>query len=359
MDRYPEEMNNILWGSPDRQADRGMAQLSFNNTTDSMSDPVMGKSTASSASDLDFSLPCSHQSDLIHHAVCEGSEDRAVYEEVVNYVRSQYGNEKVDPRSKTVIGYIFDETRFAKYIIQMYKEKDNIGVRCDLMDGFALCLQPFWKGLEQSLCDSGMLQKEMEEEDISMDDLSFLWSDEEDSMDLVAPPLDLNACKFLQLEEDVACLDNMIEDLQDPNFLQDTILLLSHNCQESSNLELIAQKPQEFFNAAIQACIISQMTLPVVRCAMVFIDHLCRAAQVSVSEETVQLLLDQLAQWSGVHVTKTTEVTESSEIATLLSKNLPNLCPRPLDSNLLAQIADTTTFKTVERNVRKYLQARV
>jgi len=356
MDRYSEDMKNLLWGSPDRQADRGMAQLGFQ--MDSMSDPIMGKSTASSGSDLDFSLTNNNaQSDLIHHAVCDGS-DRAVFGEVVSYVRSQYGNEKVDLRSKTVIGYIFDETRFAKYIIQMYKEKDNqVGVRCDLMDGFALCLQAFWKGLEQNLSDSGMLSKEMDLEDISMEDLSFLWSDEEDSMDLVAPPLDLNACKFLQLGEDIACLENMLEDLQDPNFLQDTILLLSHNCQESSNLELIAQKPQEFFNAAIQACIISQMTLPVVRCAMVFIDHLCQAAQVSVSEEHHALLLDQLAQWSGVNVTKTTEVTESSEIATLLSKNLPNLCPQPSDSDLLAQIEETTEYETVRRNVRKYLQA--
>jgi len=319
---------------------------------------------------FDFSVP--QLDDLayaVRYVLFDKSMQQGVFDHIVDFVQNyqaEQPNYSILPEESKILGYLFEECQFACYSLQMFRHADTIGLSCDLMDGFAPTLNPFWNALRSALIDAQFVSQEDETfEDEDDDDLDFLDSDSEDgglpgfTLDLSGPSM-----KFLNLQDDQTVIENWVQDIQDPNFSQETLLSLSYNCQSETNLQILVNNyAQDLFDSVLAS--MSSMTaetLPSVRSACVFLAELAKFSNVNVTEGHIKVLIDQLAKWT-LSQKKNSEVMRSQEVATLLSKCiLPKFSELAkgvlanLQTDVLETIQKETDFDEVKQYVGQYRQ---
>merc|ERR1719433_1810821 len=147
-----------------------------------------------------------------------------VFQFVLDFVQE---NEQANA---VIRGGLFDETRFVEYQIKFFTFGGRLGLSLDILDGYAPAVQDFWKELLRALQQNDFTEAPIESDVESDSDYDFLESDGE-----VDSPFDLEQTKFLNLGESPELVDQMFQDLSNPNFMQQTLLLLAWNLQDLSN----------------------------------------------------------------------------------------------------------------------------
>lgn len=289
-------------------------------------------------------------------------DSNLIYDHVVNFTRNTTPNCEAFPFQNKVLGYVFHEVRFGFYCLQMFKHADGLGLSCQLQDGFAPALTPFWNAVKESLAKSGLIEHETEGEVIEEEFDDFFCSDTEDGESF---SLDLSILenKFLDLRSDPSLVEEWIEDIQDPNFSQDTLLVLAYNLQDRENLEYVMEQfPQQLFEAVITSMSDAiDLALPGIRSACMFLDAVAQHTAVKVSEENLQQMICQIARWS-LPRSNTCAVTHSKEIADTLSRNLLKFYEYGTESlsvqkDLVDTIRQGSVFGTVKQNLTKFQSA--
>lgn len=373
----PEVLNDmdLLFGRCTNDVERGAHAYGAEESFDlfNQSSAGFGKNREVQESkflrrDFDFS-PIPELDDLafaVRYVLFDKSMQKEVFDHIVNFVRNFQAdapNFEMFPEEGKIIGCLFEESQFASYCLQLFHNTDTLGLSCDLTNGFAPALNPFWNSLRQALIDAQFVSQEDETfEDEEDDDFDFLDSDTEDDgfvLDLSIPSM-----KYLNLEEDQTVIENWVQDIQDPNFSQETLLSLSYNCQSETNLQLLAGNyAQQLFDSIIASfSSTTAETLPSVRSACVFLAELSKFSNVNVTEGSIKVLIDQLAKWT-LSQKKNSEVMRSEEVATLLSKCiLPKFSElvsgvlKNIQTDVLETIQNETDFDEVKYYVDQYRQ---
>jgi len=319
---------------------------------------------------LDFS-PVSQLDDLnfaIRYVLFDKALQQDVFDHTVDFVQqfqADAPNYAVRQEDQKVFGYLFEDSKFAGYCLQLFRHADTYGLSCDLHDGFAPVLNPFWKELRAYLVDAQLISQddddEMEEDEDEDEDLDLLDTDSEDDGGFILD-LSVPSAKYLNLEDDTTVIDNWVEDIKDPNFSQETLLSLSYNCKSENNLQILADNyAQDLFDSVIAS--LSSMSgdaLPSVRSACVFLAELGKFSNVNVTEENIKVLIDQLAKWT---LAQNVSAMCSKEVATLLSKCiLPKFSElvsgvlKNIQIDVLEKIRNETDFDEVKYYVDQYRQ---
>jgi len=302
-----------------------------------------------------FGLPQAQSLNTLRHAMLLSVDIDAVFNCLINLVRASQGfqNDTVDMSSKSIIGYVFDQTRFGEYKLQLFEHEGALGVSCCLIDGFAPTVQTFWQELVQSLENEGLITPEPME---TSDDDDFFFSDDEEMEDL-----DLTKASFLSLDENPEVLGSYVEDLKDPNFMLHTLMLLSYNLNENQKNFEAASKvcAQELFSSVV-ACLVStatELTLPLVRSASILAAKLISEANVKVTKEQEAAIVQTIFSWTLNHGSPMT-VTRSEEIATVLTEQLGNFVRLSENSrDVLETIQKETDFEQVRYNIGSVLHS--
>lgn len=302
-----------------------------------------------------FGLP-QIQSDLLRHIMLTTVDTDAVFSFLINFVRASQGfaNDTVDDVSKSIIGYVFDQTRFGEYKLQLFERKGEVGVSCQLIDGFAPTLQSFWDDLKSALERENFVSPSEEMMETSEDDDFFADSDEE------FEGLDLEKASYLSLDQNPEVIGSYVEDLKDPNFMLHTLTLLAWNLQNQQNFETARKVcAQELFSSVV-ACLVStatELTLPLVRAASILAAKLISEANVKVTREQETALVQTIFAWT-LNNASTNSVTRSEEIATVLSEQLANLANiSPNSRSVLETIQKETEFEQVRYNIGNVLHS--
>lgn len=284
-----------------------------------------------------------------------------IYDNVVKFTRNTTPNSTAFPVESKVLGYVFHEVRYAFYCLQILQHADGLVLSCQLQSGFAPVLTPFWNAVKDSLAASGLIESEVEEE-IDMDFDNF-FADSDDDGESFSLDLSIPENKFLELRSDPTLVEEWIQDIQDPNFSQDTLLQLAYNLENVANLEFLMLKfHQQLFEAVVYSLTDAiDLALPGIRCACLFLDAVAQHTTVKVSEENINLMICQLARWT-VAQTNTTTITHSKEIADSLSKNLLKFYEDGTQSltvreDLLKTIHRESPYPSVKQNLNRFLSA--
>merc|ERR1712156_422871 len=112
----------------------------------------------------------------------------------------------------------------------------------------------------------------------------------------------LQESKFLKLGEEPELIDQMFEDLSNPNFMQQTLLLLAWNCQDAQNFQAVTgdNQAQQLFDTII-ACMFAtaaDFCLPIARCASLLVSQLVESHDIKITQEQFDVLVKTLVQWS-------------------------------------------------------------
>jgi len=302
-----------------------------------------------------FGLPQAQSLNTLRHTMLFSVDIDAVFNCLINHVRASQGfqNDTVDMSSKSIVGYVFDQTRYGEYKLQLFEHQGALGVSCCLIDGFAPTVQAFWQELVQTLENEGFVKPDPME---TSDDDDFFFSDDEEMEDL---DLDLTKASFLSLDENPEVLGSYVEDLKDPNFMLHTLLLLSWNLTNQKNFEAVSKVcAQELFSSVV-ACLVStatELTLPLVRSASILAAKLLSEANVKVTKEQEAAIVQTIFSWTLNHGSTMT-VTRSEEIATVLTEQLGNLVRLSENSrDILETIHKQTDFEQVRYNIGSVLQ---
>lgn len=292
-------------------------------------------------------------------------DSQEIFDHVVNFAREKAPNHEVFPHESKVLGYVFHEVRFGFFCLQVFKHAEGLGLSCQLHDGFAPALTPFWNAVKDEFTKCGLLPADVGEEDSDEDfDDAFFDSDTDltDDGGLFLLDLSIPENKFLDLQSDPTLVEEWIEDIKDPNFSQDTLLVLAYNCQASNNLTFLMEKyVQQLFEAVMASMSYAMdLDLPGIRSACTFLDLVAKhAAEVKVTDVQIQDMINQIARWT-IAERENNRVTRSSEIASLLSQNLlkfHNLgrASPGVPKKLIQTIRQKSEFETVKQNLEKFL----
>jgi len=160
-------------------------------------------------------------------------------------------------------------------------------------------------------------------------------------------------------------VNDLINDLNDPNFMQHTLLLLAFNCQLDRNFQEIigdASKAQQLFDTII-ACMIStaaDFCLPIARCASLLISQLVESGSITVNEEQFNVLVQALVQWTLDQGNQQDQdkLTQSEEVATLLSSQVKNLATLAETAKAeLRQVYQDAPYAIVRENLSDVILA--
>lgn len=304
-----------------------------------------------------FGLPQAQSLDTLRHVMLLSVDINAVFSCLVNLVRASQGfqNDTVDTSSKSIVGYVFDQTRYGEYKLQLFEHEGALGVSCCLIDGFAPTVQAFWQELVSSLENEGLTTPDPME--TSEDDDDFFFSDDEEMEDL---DLDLSSASFLSLDKNPEVIGSYVEDLKDPNFMLHTLMLLSWNLTNQKNFEAASKTcAQELFSNVV-ACLVStatELTLPLVRSASILAAKLISEANVKVTKEQEAAIVQTIFSWTLNHGSSMT-VTRSEEIATVLTEQLGNFVRLSANSrDVLETIRQETDFEQVRYNIGSVLRS--
>jgi len=287
----------------------------------------------------------------------------AAFDTVCKFALSR-GNCQTFSQNKSAAGVIFEQTNFAQYRLEMFTHKSQLGLKCDTLDGLASVVTEFWNSLKNTLVEAQMIPGEADDFPEDEEEDSF-WDDEDldfDDSGLSVPGLDLNTAQYLQFGEDPEIVKSYIEDLDDPNFNQHTLLVLAWNAQQKENLQLICENyAQPLFDAVI-ACMLNK-TLPMVRSSAMIVAMLACQKAMKVSQDQFLTLIKTLYTWTLSQKTNNSEVTQSDEVAQLIAQNLLNfenlLSEHPEKSclKLVEKIRQETEFVEVKQNLSDYLKS--
>lgn len=293
-------------------------------------------------------------------------DSQVIFDHVANIAREIAPNHETFPHEKKVLGYVFHEVRFGFFCLQVFKHADGLGLSCELHDGFAPALTPFWNAVKDELAKCGLGPANMEGEEDSDEDFddAFFDSDTEitDDGGLFLLDLSIPENKFLDLQSDPTLVEEWIEDIKDPNFSQDTLLVLAYNCQASNNLMFLMEKfVQSLFEAVVASLSLGMdLDLPGIRSACMFLDLVAQNAEVKVTEVQLRSMVNQLARWTISRREDSNRVNTSSEIANLLSQNLLKFYNMGAGSvgvprKLLKTIRQESKSGTVKQNLDNFL----
>jgi len=310
------------------------------------------KSTTTTHITNAFGLPQAQSLDTLRHVMLLAVDADAVFSFLVQFVRASqgYANDTVNDASKSIIGYVFDQTRFGEYKLQLFQYKGTLGVSCRLIDGFAPSVQTFWQELTQALEEEGYITPEPMD---TSEDEEFFFSDEEEEMEGLGP----QNLSFLALDQNPEVIGSYVEDLKDPNFMLHTLMLLAWNFQNQDNFTASKAHAQELFTN-VMACLVStatELTLPLVRSASILAAKLISEADVQVTKEQEAALVQTIFSWT-LKKASSSSVTRSEEIATILSEQLGNFVSER-SRDLLETIQKETDFEQVRYNIGNVLHS--
>lgn len=284
-----------------------------------------------------------------------------VYQSIIVFIQTNgqtCGNFECDEENCMIRGGLFDETRFVEYQIKIFAFEDRLGLSLDILEGFSPSVQEFWNELQQELKEKELLESQDEESDCEYDFLES--SDEEDGL----PGLDLDEAKFLNLHESPELVEQWYEDLENPNFMQQTLLQLAWNCQNAQNFKAVAgeNQAQQLFDTIITCMIATaaDFCLPIARCASVLISQIVDAHDVQVSDEQFNVLVQTLVRWSlknQSHEHKC-KLTSSEEVASILSQQMSKMAPRAVDyKETLERVYLQAPYDCVRANLHNVIRA--
>jgi len=258
-------------------------------------------------------------------------------------------NFEADRTAYVIRGAMFDETRFVEYKINLFTHGGKLGLSLDVLDGFAPAVQEFWKQLQRVLQEQEFTEEAVESD--SEEDLGFLDSDDE-GMDL-----DLLDAKFLKVGESPEIVEQWFEDLSNPNFMQQTLLLLAWNCQDAQNFKDITggKQAQKLFDTII-ACMIAtaaDFCLPIARCASVLVSQLVESHDIKISDEQFNVLVKTLVQWTISNKDENeNRLTSSQEVASLLSSQMSKMAGLAVNwKDTLEQVYTQAPYACVRENL--------
>jgi len=265
-------------------------------------------------------------------------------------------NVQVDRTNSIIRGGLFDETRFVEYNMKMFTFGGRLGLKLDIQEGDRLAIQTFWNELNRALQQSGYTESQDDEsEDESEYDFE---SDSEDGFGLDL----LQESKFLKLGEEPELIDQMFEDLSNPNFMQQTLLLLAWNCQDAQNFQAVTgdNQAQQLFDTII-ACMIStaaDFCLPIARCASLLVSQLVDTHDINVTKEQFDVLVQTLVQWSINNQDNEQKLTSSEEVASILSSQMSKMAPLAADwKDTLQQVYTQAPYDSVRANLHEVIRA--
>eukprot|EP00493_Phyllostaurus_siculus_P001285 UN01293 len=265
-------------------------------------------------------------------------------------------NVQVDRTNSRIRGGLFDETRFVEYNMKMFTFGGRLGLKLDIQEGDRLAIQTFWNELNRALQQSGYTESQDDEsEDESEYDFE---SDSEDGFGLDL----LQESKFLKLGEEPELIGQMFEDLSNPNFMQQTLLLLAWNCQDAQNFQAVTgeNQAQQLFDTII-ACMIStaaDFCLPIARCASLLVSQLVDTHDINVTKEQFDVLVQTLVQWSINNQDNEQKLTSSEEVASILSSQMSKMAPLAADwKDTLQQVYTQAPYDSVRANLHEVIRA--
>lgn len=268
------------------------------------------------------------------------------------------GNFEADGARYAVRGGLFDETRFVEYTLKLFTHRGQLGLSLDILDGYPPAVQTFWNELQQALQENQFTECQ-EEEDSDAEEYNFDESDDEND-DFT---LDLEQEKFLNLGEDPELVDQWFQDLNDPNFMQQTLLLLAWNCQDAQNFQAVTGKnqAQQLFDLIITCMIAAtaDFCLPIARCASLLVSQLVDAHDIKVTEEQFNVLVQTLVQWTISQQSEQTEskLTSSKEVASILSSQMSKMAPLAVNwKDTLQQVYTQAPYECVRANLQKVVR---
>jgi len=285
-----------------------------------------------------------------------------VFAFVLDFIESNdqtNGNFESDSANSVIRGGLFDETRFVEYQVKMFTHAGRIGLSLDVLDGYAPAIQGFWSELQQALKEDRLLDNQ--DDDSDFEDSDFLETDDEVEEDF---QLDLEQSKFLKLEESPELVHQMFQDLSDPNFMQQTLLLLAWNCQDAQNFQAVTgakNQAQQLFDTVI-ACMIAtaaDFCLPIARCASLLVSQLVESHDIRVNEEQFNVLVKTLVQWTISQHTAQNEckLTSSKEVASILSSQMSKMAPLAANwKDTLQRVYSQAPYDCVRANLQEVVR---
>lgn len=268
------------------------------------------------------------------------------------------GNFEADGARYAVRGGLFDETRFVEYTLKLFTHGGQLGLSLDILDGYPPAVQTFWNELQQALQENQFTECQ-EEEESDAEECNFAESDDENDEFI----LDLEQAKFLKLGEDPELVDQWFQDLNDPNFMQQTLLLLAWNCQDAQNFQAVTGKnqAQQLFDLIITCMIATaaDFCLPIARCASLLVSQLVDAHDIKVTEEQFNVLVQTLVQWTISQQSEQTEskLTSSKEVASILSSQMSKMAPLAVNwKDTLQQVYTQAPYECVRANLQKVVR---
>jgi len=277
-----------------------------------------------------------------------------VFAAVVTYIRTLgLQNDHVDGHNKSIVGYLFEESRCVQYRLQMFATAEDFGLTCFRQEGDANILSEFWGNLVQQM-ENEAFTIPTEDKELDDEDDDFFLEEDSDC------GLDLESAKYLNLDEEL--VEEFIVDLQNPNFMQHTLLLLAFNVQNVSNMKLLKDMfAQQIFDTiiAVMTTTLAQVTLPMARSAAQLMDKIINSTDVSVSEAQQAAILQTLDLWTQKdRKTRHMDVKTSEEVATLITDNLDRiqkLSSTVIETDILRSIADKTEFERVKATLAQLM----
>jgi len=280
-----------------------------------------------------------------------------VFQFVLDFIQDSQltsGNFEADQTAYVIRGGVFDENRYVEYRFSLFTNGGTLGLSLDILDGFAPAVQEFWKQLQRALQEQEFTAEPVESD--SEEDLGYLDSDDEE-MDL-----DLLDTKFLKVGESPELVEQWFEDLSNPNFMQQTLLLLAWNCQDAQNFQVVTdgKQAQKLFDMLI-ACMIATAAdccLPIVRCASVLVSQLVESHDINISDEQFNVLVQTLVQWTISQNENENRLTSSQEVASLLSSQMSKMATLAVNwKDTLEQVYTQAPYDCVRENLHKVIRA--
>jgi len=216
-------------------------------------------------------------------------------------------------------------------------------------------VQEFWKQLQRALQEQEFTAEPVESD--SEEDLGYLDSDDEE-MDL-----DLLDTKFLKVGESPELVEQWFEDLSNPNFMQQTLLLLAWNCQDAQNFQVVTdgKQAQKLFDTII-ACMFAtaaDFCLPIARCASLLVSQLVESHDIKITQEQFDVLVKTLVQWSISNQAETgSKLTSSKEVASILSSQMSKMAKFAVNwKDTLEQVYTQAPYDCVRENLHQVIRA--
>lgn len=376
---------NFLFGKQGKQSSfRAVqvqaAELPHNEeSTVSMKNPTYQKTNTTVSTTRKGSQLSEESTDhLVRYVMLAAGVDlNIVFAFLEEYVRAHQKNFKITGESFSFISFVFDGTHFAQFRVSIFSNGQDMGVCLHVLEGAAQdAVTEFWRKLKLALI--GRQFVDQPEEDLSVDmqnqcddddDFFASWySDEEEDIPSLAMPTAPSMPTSAITEPTIlqpGYVNNLMEDLQDQNFMMHSILLLAFNCQLQQNLEIISRagQAQQLFDSII-ACLVASAAdfcLPIARSASLLVNQLVETGAITISEAQLQILVNTVAQWTiQNHHGNSETVTQSEEIAQLLTSQLPKLAHVASNTQVrktLEEVYSQVPFKSVRQNIKPLVES--